>query len=239
MHLLRGLVGADARIEIYGRVRDRDDDGIPFRARRRAGRSPPTERPAMDIHTSTRRAGRMQRITRPASRFKSARSVKCLHRRQVVDVEPREPLTQRILCGPSAPGRVRAAAAVARRRRSTIGRPPRESSSRSRPLQDLAGARDDRGRQPGEPRDLDAVAAIGTAGDDLAQKHDVVLPFAHGDVEVGDVGQRVREVGQLVIVRREDRLRPRASGSTRDVRRRPTRGSGRRTSPCRGRSRRG
>ena len=51
-------------------------------------------------------------------------------------------------------------------------------------------------------------------------------------------GVRVGEVGQLVVVRGEQRLRPRAAGWSPGARRPPTRCSGRRRSRCRGRSRR-
>ena len=93
-------------------------------------------------------------------------------------------------------------------RSATGGR--RATARRARARSRISRARDDDdGRQAGEPRDLDAVAAIGATRHDLAQEHDVVLPLAHDDVEVGDARQRVGEIGQLVVVRGEDRLRPR------------------------------
>src|SRR5439155_6555079 len=73
--------------------------------------------------------------------------------------------------------------------------------------ENLARALDDRRGQPGEPRDLDAVAAIRSSRNDLAQKDDVVLPLARGDVKVDDARRRVGEVRELVIVRGEERLR--------------------------------
>ena len=92
----------------------------------------------------------------------------------------------------------------------SAGRPPRDSSSCSSERQDVARAGDHRRRQPGEPRHLDAVAAIGAAGQNLVQEDDLVLPLARRHVRVDDAGQRVGQIGQLVIVRGKERLRPRA-----------------------------
>ena len=99
------------------------------------------------------------------------------HRRHVIDVERRELLAQ--------PRRRRAGAWNSPSWRCgsdgvplTDGRPPRVSSSRSSAPRISRARVDDRRRQPGEPRDLDAVAAIGSAGHDLAQEDDVVLPLA-------------------------------------------------------------
>ena len=63
-------------------------------------------------------------------------------------------------------------------------------------------------RQTGQPRDLDAVALVRAARDDLAQKNDLLVPFAHRDVEIADAAALLRELGQLVVVRREKRARP-------------------------------
>ena len=104
------------------------------------------------------------------------------------------------------------------------GRPPRDSSSRSSPFRISRARDDDVGRQAGQPRHLDAVAAVRSARDDLAQEHDVVFPLADDDVEVGHRGQRVGEIGQLVVVRREDGLGPRRGCSTPGARRPPRRG---------------
>ncbi len=57
----------------------------------------------------------------------------------------------------------------------------------------------------GEARDLDAVAFVRAAGDDLAQENDVVAPLAHGDVVVLRRGQEAGELGQFVIMRGEER----------------------------------
>ena len=121
----------------------------------------------------------------------------------------------------------------------TDGRPPRDSSSRSSaPRISRARATTAR-RQAGEPRDLDAVAAIGAARHDLAQEDDVVLPLARGDVEVDDAG-RARRRGRSArgsAWRTASSAAP--SGWSPGTRRPPTRCSGRRRSRCRGRSRRG
>ena len=73
----------------------------------------------------------------------------------------------------------------------------------------------------------------------LCRKTIVVLPFARRHVRVDHAGQRVGEVGELVVMRGEQRLRPRRAGSWPGAPRPPTRCSSRRTWPCRGRSRRG
>ena len=52
---------------------------------------------------------------------------------------------------------------------------------------------------------MDAVALVGRAGDDLVQEHDLVLPLLHGDVEVPHAGELLGQVGQLVVVRGEQR----------------------------------
>jgi hypothetical protein len=72
-----------------------------------------------------------------------------------------------------------------------------------------------------EPRDLNAVAAIRAARHDLPQEDDVVLPLARRDMSVDDAGERIGEVGELVIVRGEERLRPRLRVARQDTRPRP------------------
>src|SRR5437870_1130516 len=61
--------------------------------------------------------------------------------------------------------------------------------------------------QTGEAGNLDAVTLIGAARDDLAQKDDLIVPFAHGDVEIADATALLGELGQLVVMRREQRAR--------------------------------
>ena len=61
----------------------------------------------------------------------------------------------------------------------------------------------------GQPRDLDAVALAGRAGDDAAQEDDVALPLAHRDRAVVDARLAARQVGQLVVVGGEQHQRPR------------------------------
>ena len=99
--------------------------------------------------------------------------------------------------------------------RGSRWRRPRASAGRRAKLvaleaaENLARARDDAGGKASQPRDLDAVAAIGAPGHDLPQEDDVVLPLTCGDVRVDDAGKRVGEVRELVIVRGEERLGPR------------------------------
>ncbi len=70
----------------------------------------------------------------------------------------------------------------------------------------LAGTFQHRLGHAREPRDVDAVAAVGAAFDDAVEEDDLVLPLAHGDVQVFHAGEAGREVGQLVVVRREERV---------------------------------
>ena len=92
-------------------------------------------------------------------------------------------------------------------------------------------------RQAGEARDLDAVALVGAAGDDLAQEDDLLVPFAHGDVVVAHAGAGQLELGQLVVVRGEERAR--LDFVVQIFRDAPGDARGRRRSRCRGRFRRG
>ncbi len=52
---------------------------------------------------------------------------------------------------------------------------------------------------------MDAVGFIGSAGEDFAEEDDFFVPFADGDVEVSDGGAGLGEVGELVVVRGEER----------------------------------
>jgi hypothetical protein len=52
---------------------------------------------------------------------------------------------------------------------------------------------------------VDAVAAVGAAFDDAVEEDDLVFPFADGDVEVFHAAETRGEVGQLVVVRGEER----------------------------------
>src|SRR5262245_60926663 len=52
--------------------------------------------------------------------------------------------------------------------------------------ENVARARNHRRRQPREPRHLDAVAAIRSAGENLVQEDDVVLPLPRRDVIIDD-----------------------------------------------------
>ena len=58
--------------------------------------------------------------------------------------------------------------------------------------------------QTGQPRHLDAVTLVCAAGNDLAQENDLLVPFPDRDVEIADAFAFLGELGQLVIVRREE-----------------------------------
>ena len=58
----------------------------------------------------------------------------------------------------------------------------------------------------GQARHLDAVALVGAALDDFAQEDDLVVPFAHGDVEILHARQAAGQFGQLVVMGGEERL---------------------------------
>src|SRR6266542_685046 len=57
--------------------------------------------------------------------------------------------------------------------------------------------------QTGEARDVDSVTFVRTAGDNFAQENDLLVPFAHGDVEIADTTAVFGELGQLVVMRGE------------------------------------
>src|SRR5690349_3002787 len=57
--------------------------------------------------------------------------------------------------------------------------------------------------QTGETSDLDAVAFVCAAVDDLTQEDDLLVPFAHGNVQIADAFAVFGELRQLVIVRSE------------------------------------
>ena len=69
--------------------------------------------------------------------------------------------------------------------------------------QNLVGAVDNRRRDAGEFGDVNSVALVRRAGNDLVQKRDVAVVFPNRDVEVGDAVAVVAQVGQFVIMRRE------------------------------------
>ena len=58
--------------------------------------------------------------------------------------------------------------------------------------------------ETGQPRNLDAVALVGGAGDDFAEEDDVVVPFADCDVAISHTGAGAGEVGQFVVVGGEE-----------------------------------
>ena len=62
-------------------------------------------------------------------------------------------------------------------------------------------------RNSSQARHLDSIRPIGTAFLEPAQENDLLADLPYGHVHVGDVGQKVAELGQLVIVRGKNRLR--------------------------------
>ena len=54
--------------------------------------------------------------------------------------------------------------------------------------------------------DLDAVAAVGAAGDDLAQEDELVAALFDGNAVVLHAGKNALKLRELVIVRGEQRL---------------------------------
>ena len=100
-------------------------------------------------------------------------------------------------CAAGRPGGVRRA----RARRGRPRRPPSTRGSAGSP----ARARAPSGGQPGELRDLDAVAPRRAALHELAQEDDLLADLPHRDGEVLHRRALAREVLQLVVVRREQR----------------------------------
>src|SRR5437763_8973613 len=56
-------------------------------------------------------------------------------------------------------------------------------------------------RQAGEARDLYTVAFVRAAGDDFAQKNDLLIPFADGDVQIANAFAILCEFDQFMIMR--------------------------------------
>src|SRR6266481_8873030 len=69
------------------------------------------------------------------------------------------------------------------------------------------GAVEDFFGQAGEASHLDAVTFVCATGDDFAQKNNLLVPFAHGDVQVADACPVFGEFGEFVIVRRKQGAR--------------------------------
>lgn len=69
--------------------------------------------------------------------------------------------------------------------------------------ENFARAIDDCRREAGEAGNLNSVAAVGGAGDDLADEDDFVVPLLDRYGEIAETREGVRELGQFVIMRRE------------------------------------
>jgi hypothetical protein len=63
---------------------------------------------------------------------------------------------------------------------------------------------DDAFGDTGEAGDLDPVAFVGAAGHDFVEEHDLVMPFADGDVEILESGEAGGEFGEFVIMGGEE-----------------------------------
>src|SRR6266511_159321 len=63
------------------------------------------------------------------------------------------------------------------------------------------GAIEDFLGQTGQARNLYAVAFVGAASDDFAEENDLLVPFAHGDIQIANAFAVLGELGQLVIMR--------------------------------------
>ena len=95
--------------------------------------------------------------------------------------------------GPRGGGRPPRQAGVSSPRGTPPGRPP--------PLPGGAGA----GRGGPAGGDVDAVAAVGAAGHDAVQEDHPVAVLQDVHVVVAHPGQRLRQLGQLVVVGGEQR----------------------------------
>ena len=69
--------------------------------------------------------------------------------------------------------------------------------------QDLLGSFDDVRRHARQSGHVDAITFVGRARQDFVQKHDLVLPFAHGHIEVAQPRERSGQRRELVVVRGE------------------------------------
>ena len=49
--------------------------------------------------------------------------------------------------------------------------------------------------QTGEARDLNPVTLVGTARDNFAQKNDLLVSFAHGDIQIANAFAVLGELG--------------------------------------------
>src|SRR5579883_256455 len=66
--------------------------------------------------------------------------------------------------------------------------------------QNVAGSLNHRYGQTGQPRDLDAIAAVGAAGLDFAEEDHLIAGFLHGYMQIADSRQLIGEFGELVVM---------------------------------------
>ena len=74
-------------------------------------------------------------------------------------------------------------------------------------LEDFPGAFDDAAGKACQACDFDAVAFVGAAGFDAAEENNLVRRFFDGDVDVLHAGEQIGQLGELVVVRGEERAR--------------------------------
>src|SRR5207249_5248048 len=58
-----------------------------------------------------------------------------------------------------------------------------------------------------QPRNLDAIAFVRTAGHDFAKENDLIVPLADCDIEIATAFAFRGEFGQVMILRGEEALR--------------------------------
>ena len=71
-------------------------------------------------------------------------------------------------------------------------------------FEDFVASVDDCFRDTGEFGDVNAIAFVGSAGEDFVEEDDFVLPFAYGNVAVFDVGEELGEFCYFVVVSCEE-----------------------------------
>ena len=182
-------------------------------ARRRA--AAPTAQSAARAQRAPRHVGLLAQ-QRPQPRQQRQR----LERRGALRIER----AQRRRAPPARAGRAAArrprtsaswpAGSPAPRRAPAAARPCSSSSPPSRLRRISPRALDHGGRQARQPRHLDAVGAARRARHQPPQEDHVLAPLAHREVGVAHARLRAREVGQLVVVGREQRARARAPGAS-------------------------
>src|SRR5690242_2199807 len=76
---------------------------------------------------------------------------------------------------------------------------------RFKQLEHFTGAVIDGSWDASELRDMNAVAFVRGARDDLMEEHYLIVPFLNGDVEIANARQLIFKIGELMVMRREER----------------------------------